>query len=357
MKISIDTKLYLFFLTLFLLIQLTFSLLTCSDTLIIPDPITLNPDKLFCAKDESKIVLNGPISARYNQYNNLVYVVDSKDHDIKVFDEDLNYITKFGRFGQGPGEFSHPFHITFDSSRKIYVADFSNARIQIFSKEYKFLSSLKHAYFHPGTENIEVDSRGNIYAINKNLEGKIFTVYNSKGETIDEFGEVTFSTNMSQKNKELNLIISRRVLFSVDSNDEVYCGYLHKPIIQKYDRFHKLVYQLDISYLDEAIKYEKVVSSKISKIQGVIINYIICLTIDDKYLYVRLNNPDEKHENFNQIYVIRKVDGQIINRIRLKLNAGQNFEIIYYYDPIHSDFIYCTEVISGCLVRVKKPYF
>jgi len=51
----------------------------------ISDSKVLRPDRTIGFKEGDKFVLNQPHRVRYNEYDNLVYVVDRKDNDIKVF--------------------------------------------------------------------------------------------------------------------------------------------------------------------------------------------------------------------------------------------------------------------------------
>jgi NHL repeat len=62
-----------------------------------------------------------------------VYVTDSGNNRIQKFDSNGNFITKWGTNGTGDGQFNAPLSTAIDSSGKVYVADFRNNRIQVFS--------------------------------------------------------------------------------------------------------------------------------------------------------------------------------------------------------------------------------
>lgn len=55
------------------------------------------------------------------------------------FDRTGKFIAEFGRKGTGPGEFDQPHALAFDSKGRLFVADRSNNRIQIFDQSGKFL--------------------------------------------------------------------------------------------------------------------------------------------------------------------------------------------------------------------------
>ena len=62
----------------------------------------------------------------------LIYVADSGNNRIAVFDFDGRFVRSIGREGQGPGEFSRPTGICILDDSRLAVADFGNNRIQIF---------------------------------------------------------------------------------------------------------------------------------------------------------------------------------------------------------------------------------
>ena len=62
-----------------------------------------------------------------------LYVADSGNNQIKVFDTNGNLITTIGSTGNADGQFSTPRGLCFDSSARLYVADTGNNRIQVFS--------------------------------------------------------------------------------------------------------------------------------------------------------------------------------------------------------------------------------
>ncbi|NOR15646.1 MAG: 6-bladed beta-propeller [Candidatus Aminicenantes bacterium] len=72
----------------------------------------------------------------------LVYIADSGNQRIVVFDLDGNFVRTLGQKGQGPGEFNNPTGLCVDDNSRIVVADYQNNRIQIFSPEGKFLQNI-----------------------------------------------------------------------------------------------------------------------------------------------------------------------------------------------------------------------
>ena len=59
------------------------------------------------------------------------------------FSKDGKFIKAWGKRGSGPGEFDTPHSIAMDSRGRIFVADRSNSRIQIFDQDGKFIDQWK----------------------------------------------------------------------------------------------------------------------------------------------------------------------------------------------------------------------
>jgi hypothetical protein len=62
-----------------------------------------------------------------------IYVADSYNNRIQKFSASGEYITQWGSFGTGNGQFKIPYGIAVDASGNVYVADTVNNRIQKFS--------------------------------------------------------------------------------------------------------------------------------------------------------------------------------------------------------------------------------
>jgi peptidylamidoglycolate lyase len=68
------------------------------------------------------------------------FVSDGYDNTRVVkFDKTGKFLTAWGTKGTGPGQFDLPHCIAVDARRRVYVADRSNHRIQIFDENGKFL--------------------------------------------------------------------------------------------------------------------------------------------------------------------------------------------------------------------------
>lgn len=68
-----------------------------------------------------------------------VYVTDTLNNRIEIFDPDGGFISTFGKNGDGPQDFERPKGIAIDCDGHIWVADAAQDRIKVFSKEGQLL--------------------------------------------------------------------------------------------------------------------------------------------------------------------------------------------------------------------------
>jgi hypothetical protein len=57
---------------------------------------------------------------------------------------DGTFVASWGKLGQAPGDFMGPHALAFDSQGRLFVADRSNNRVQIFDRNMKFVDEWKH---------------------------------------------------------------------------------------------------------------------------------------------------------------------------------------------------------------------
>jgi DNA-binding beta-propeller fold protein YncE len=69
-----------------------------------------------------------------------VYVTDTLNNRVEIFDADGNFISLFGKHGDGPGYLARPKGIAVDSDGHIWVADEMQDRLQVFNREGQLLT-------------------------------------------------------------------------------------------------------------------------------------------------------------------------------------------------------------------------
>lgn len=79
----------------------------------------------------------GTLPGEFNIVNGIrlkdgeVYVCDTGNDRIQVFDEDLNFIRSMGVSGKGENQFFRPDNLVFDEEDNIYVVEEGNNRVQV----------------------------------------------------------------------------------------------------------------------------------------------------------------------------------------------------------------------------------
>ncbi len=122
-----------------------------------------------------------------------VYVSDEYLQRISIFDEDGNFLSKWGTPGSAPGELNGPSDITFDGEDNLYEVDALNHRVQRFTKDGVFLGGWGHYGSGEGEFNmpwgIAIDGKGDVYVADwKNHRVQKF---NPDGTFLAQFGRPT----------------------------------------------------------------------------------------------------------------------------------------------------------------------
>jgi len=79
-----------------------------------------------------------------------LYVADTLNNRIEIFDGDGKFISAFGKVGDGPGYFSRPKGVAIDSDGHIWVVDGMQDRVQVFNRDAQLLISFGGHGLLPG---------------------------------------------------------------------------------------------------------------------------------------------------------------------------------------------------------------
>lgn len=140
-----------------------------------------------------------PTGLAYQDIDGQLYVVDSKNNQVKIFNDHGQYVTSFGKRGSGEGELNIPTHISTGPEGKVYVNDAMNFRAQVFTAQGRFVSLFGHHGDGSGDfampKGIAVDQRGTIYVAETlfdniqmfSIQGDYLLSLGSKGQGPAEF--------------------------------------------------------------------------------------------------------------------------------------------------------------------------
>jgi sugar lactone lactonase YvrE len=96
-----------------------------------------------------------------------LYVCDTLNNRVEIFDADGKFVSTFGKAGDGPGYFSRPKGIAIDSDNHIWVADGVQDRVQVYNQEARLLISFGGHGLLPGQfqgiVNIAADKNNRIF--------------------------------------------------------------------------------------------------------------------------------------------------------------------------------------------------
>ena len=134
-------------------------------------------------------VLVRPTGIAVDRAGQRVFISDTGDGNIKVFDLNGKLLDTWGQSGSGKGELNHPTFISFVAGH-LYVADSLNARIQIFDDSGRHHMSFGERGLYVGNlarpKGIALDSEGHIYVSESYYDHLL--IYDSAGAFLMSIG-------------------------------------------------------------------------------------------------------------------------------------------------------------------------
>jgi len=168
---------------------------------------------------------NSPAGVAVDSSGN-VYVADYSNHRIQKFSSTGTFLTKWGSYGSGDGQFDHPLIVAVDSSGNVYVADTWNQRIQKFSSTGTFLT--KWGSYGSGDgqfqdpNSVAIDSSGNVYVAD--LRNNRIQKFSSTGTFLTKWGSSGSGDGQFNFPRDI----------AIDSSGNVYVADYNNKRIQKF---------------------------------------------------------------------------------------------------------------------------
>ena len=163
-------------------------------------------------------VLTDPGGMAIDKENRFLYVVDTEKDQVVVFDADSYKVLRtIGTTGKkhtltDPGNFSLPTNVAVDSDGNLYVTDTLNNRVEIFDAEGTFISEFGKAGDGPGRfarpKGIAVDCDGHIWVVDEvqsrvqvfDREGRLLIYFGEQGPYPGQF-QAAYGIAIDQKNR------------------------------------------------------------------------------------------------------------------------------------------------------------
>ena len=118
--------------------------------------------------------------------DNTLFVCDSHNHRIQVFDANLKFLTLFGKNGTKNGCFDNPSDIRTDKDGNVYVVDQCNDRVQVLTKVGKFIRIIGTGQLH-NPVGIHVDRDAELVYVGNFFGGDV-SVFHTSGKFICSLG-------------------------------------------------------------------------------------------------------------------------------------------------------------------------
>jgi hypothetical protein len=115
---------------------------------------------------------------------------------ISVFDKSGKFLRTIGKTGTGPGEFRTPHGLAFDSQGRLVVADRHNHRVQVLTKDGKFVA--EYPEFSRGS-GLAIDKNDTIYVADSESTARVHPGWLRGIRIGNEDGKVTMFVPLSHK--------------------------------------------------------------------------------------------------------------------------------------------------------------
>ena len=173
--------------------------------------------------------LQNPSGLAIDRKRQQLYVADAKRHEVLCYSSaDGSFIRAIGKRGVESGEFNFPTNLAVDRQGRLYVTDTLNFRVQIFDAFGAFIKSIGRQGDGPGLLNrakgVGVDGEGHIYVADTSFNN--FQIFDGDGNIL------LFVGATGSKAGEFLLPAG---LF-VDDNDRIYVADQGNARVQVFER-------------------------------------------------------------------------------------------------------------------------
>jgi sugar lactone lactonase YvrE len=151
-----------------------------------------------------------------------IYLADtshnkSHEHNVKVFNMRGELTGTVGKGkGSGPGEFLFPTYLALDQQGNLYVTDTLNSRVQMFDPDGKYIKSYGSRGSSWGMfdkpKGVALDSFGNVYVVDSGWSN--VQIFNQKGQILIFFGGRGPIPGM----------LKNPTAMAIDKNNRIYVG-------------------------------------------------------------------------------------------------------------------------------------
>jgi len=182
-----------------------------------------------------------PMSADEDAAGNL-FILDDKDSCVKKFDARRDYVGRFGRNGQGPGEFQYGMRIGISANGQVVVSTMSS-EFHVFGNDGTFVDRFRLPPYRGISPVVLGADRVAAYAFQVNGENSrdnhILAIFDFQGQVLQEFGE-PYLLDATRRTWNANFLS-----LAVDGEENLYAAFSSLNRVEKYSPDGRLLLSID----------------------------------------------------------------------------------------------------------------
>jgi len=165
-----------------------------------------------------------------------LYILEQKNQRISVFNKNLEYLYSFPEVGLEAGALHYPEDFAIRGDECYILHD---KKVTVFRTDGTFIREFSIQSVRTTLRNMAINAAGEIF-VQSFENNSIINVYSKKGKLIRSFGKYLEPfdelTNAAR-------IFMNMASFCFDNADNLYIAFRYYPLIRKYDRDGKLLFE------------------------------------------------------------------------------------------------------------------
>ena len=137
------------------------------------------------------VKLTQPTGIAFDAASGRLYVADTAEHRIHIFERDGSLAGSIGRPGSGDGEFNYPTYLWRTPQGRLYVTDSLNFRVQVFDERGQFAGKFGRQGDGTGDaarqKGLAADRNGHVYVVDALFHA--FQIFDGAGRLLLPVGE------------------------------------------------------------------------------------------------------------------------------------------------------------------------
>ncbi|MCK5148600.1 NHL repeat-containing protein [bacterium] len=299
------------------------------------------------------------------------YILDHKGPYVLVYNKSGDFLYRFGKKGQGPGELSFPWGISIDIENNVYITEWYGGQVLVLSNKGKYIKRI-HPKVPCDMPGIKVMNDGKLLGglspfpdfipeENPPFSEPVLVVCSPNGDRLRQFGSLKhFKYKAMTKS-------GNAVFYTVDADDNIFVTYRFQNRIEKYNANGKLLLHIKrkLNFKEPFKVNQDITYNKNGGVQGSglpIMNVVSCgiavdsqnriwvLTMSRQPQYERFCEVAENEHDYAKLEVFDS-DGIMLAEIPVKENIEPYVSCLYINDDhlfiLNANTVSVTEYLVG----------